>query len=79
MTGILGEAFELVEHGRIDGAAFRDFVFGNPARFYTRLNPGFFVGTRVEADVAKLLGATGRGAAPRGRRAHARAKPRRAR
>lgn len=79
MTGILGEAFELVEHGRIDDAAFRDFVFGNPARFYTRLNPDFFVGTRVEADVAKLLGAKGRGAAPRRRRAGARAKPRRAR
>jgi predicted TIM-barrel fold metal-dependent hydrolase len=56
MTEILGEAFELVEHERIDERAFRDFVFENPARFYTRLNPDFFAGTRVEADVAKLLG-----------------------
>ena len=55
MTGILPEAFELVEHGLIDERSFRDFVFGNPARFYTRLNPDFFRGTRVEADVAKLL------------------------
>ncbi len=56
MTGILGEAFELVEHELIDERAFRDFVFANPVRFYTRMNPDFFVGTRVEADVAKLLG-----------------------
>ncbi len=55
MTEILPEAFELVEHGLLDERAFRDFVFANPARFYTRLNPDFFVGTRVEADVAKLL------------------------
>jgi predicted TIM-barrel fold metal-dependent hydrolase len=57
MTGILPEAYELVEHELIDERAFRDFVFGNPARFYTRLNPDFFKGTRVEADVVKLLGA----------------------
>jgi predicted TIM-barrel fold metal-dependent hydrolase len=58
MTGILGEAFELVEHGLIDARAFRDFVFENPMRFYTRLNPDFFEGTRVEAAVAKSLGAS---------------------
>jgi predicted TIM-barrel fold metal-dependent hydrolase len=55
MTGILGEAYELVEHERIDERAFRDFVFANPARFYTRLNPDFFKGTRVETEVARLL------------------------
>jgi predicted TIM-barrel fold metal-dependent hydrolase len=55
MTGILDEAWELVEHELIEEAAFRDFVFGNPVRFYTRLNPRFFAGTRVEAEVAKLL------------------------
>jgi hypothetical protein len=57
MTGILPEAFELVERGLLDEEAFRDFVFVNPARFYTRLNPDFFEGTRVEAEVAKLLAA----------------------
>ena len=36
-------------------ADFRDFSFGNPARFYTRLNPDFFAGTRVEAEVTALL------------------------
>ena len=73
MTGILGEAFELVEHGLIDERAFADFVFGNPARFYTRLNPHFFDGTRVEADVAKLLARGQRASAPkRGARARRR-------
>jgi len=55
MTAILPEAFELVEHERVGEADFRDFVFANPVRFYTRLNPGFFRGTRIEADVARLL------------------------
>ncbi len=55
MTHILPEAHELVEDGHLDERDFRDFVFANPVRFYTRLNPDFFVGTRVEADVRKLL------------------------
>jgi predicted TIM-barrel fold metal-dependent hydrolase len=55
MTGILPEAFELVEHERVSEADFRDFVFGNPVRFYTRLNPDFFRGTRIEAEAAKLV------------------------
>ena len=57
MTGILEEAYELVEKELLDGDAFRDFTFGNPVRFYTRLNPEFFRGTRVEADVDALVGA----------------------
>ena len=73
MTGILGEAFELVEHGLIDERAFRDFVFANPVRFYTRLNPDFFKGTRVEAEVAKLLAAERR-TAPKRRAASPRRK-----
>ena len=55
MTGIVGEAHELVEKELIDEADFRDFVFGNPARFYTKLNPDFFRGTRVEAEVEALV------------------------
>ena len=47
-------------------ADFRDFVFGNPVRFYTAANPDFFRGTRVEAAAARLVaaerGARGRGA-----------------
>jgi len=41
--------------GLIDDVDFRDFVFCNPARFYTSANPDFFAGTRVESDVAALL------------------------
>ena len=40
------------EHGLIDEADFREFVFTNPIRFYTRANPRFFEGTRVEAAAA---------------------------
>jgi len=76
MTGILPEAYELVEHERIDERAFADFVFGNPVRFYTRLNPDFFKGTRVEAEVAKLLAADG-SKSSRARRAASRSPRRR--
>jgi predicted TIM-barrel fold metal-dependent hydrolase len=55
MTGILPEAYELVEDELVSAADFRDFVFGNPVRFYTRLNPDFFRGTRIELDVARFL------------------------
>jgi predicted TIM-barrel fold metal-dependent hydrolase len=55
MSGVLAEAFEQVERGWLDRAAFRDFVFGNAARFYTDTNPGFFRGTRVEKAVAAEL------------------------
>jgi predicted TIM-barrel fold metal-dependent hydrolase len=56
VTEVLEEAHEMVENGWIDKAAFRDFVFTNPARFYTGTNPRFFEGTVVESAVAALLG-----------------------
>jgi predicted TIM-barrel fold metal-dependent hydrolase len=59
MSDVLAEAHELVEKGLIDEAAFRDFVFVNPARFYTSANPDFFVGTRCEQAAAKLLAEAG--------------------
>ncbi|MEE2674691.1 MAG: amidohydrolase family protein [Myxococcota bacterium] len=55
MTGVLGEAYELVEEGLIESEDFRDFVFTNPIRFYTSANPDFFVGTRVEEQAAKVV------------------------
>ena len=55
MTGILPEAYELVEDELVSANDFRDFVFGNPVRFYTRLNPDFFRGTRIEVDVARFV------------------------
>ena len=55
MTDVLPEAWEMVEHGWITRDDFRDFMFGNPLRFYTRTNPDFFRGTVVEADAAAFL------------------------
>jgi hypothetical protein len=49
------EAYELVEDGLIDAEDFRDFVFANPVRAKTDVNPEFFRGTRVEDVVATLL------------------------
>ena len=55
MRKAAAEAYELVEDGLITEDDFRDFVFTNPVRAKTDLNPDFFRGTRVEDDVARLL------------------------
>ena len=55
MTEVTEEAYELVEHGLISEANFRDFVFANPARLWTSMNPGFFNGTVVDGAVNALL------------------------
>lgn len=55
VAGVVAEAFEMVERGLLDAAAFEDFVFTNPVRFYTGTNPGFFKGTVVEAAVDRML------------------------
>jgi hypothetical protein len=54
MTEVTEEAYELVEHGLITEDDFRDFVFANPARLWTSMNPDFFKGTAVESDVRPL-------------------------
>ena len=59
MGGILGEAYELVEKELIDEDDFQDFTFANPVSFYTRMNPNFFVGTRVEDEAKKVIAAEG--------------------
>jgi hypothetical protein len=56
ITEVVEEAYELVEHERINEADFRDFTFTNIARLHTANNRDFFKGTAVEAEVAKLLG-----------------------
>ena len=56
-TGVLPEAWELVEDGLVDREQFRDFVFGNVARLFAGTNPEFFAGTAVADDVVALLGA----------------------
>jgi predicted TIM-barrel fold metal-dependent hydrolase len=55
MSGVLGEAHELVEDGLISDDDFRDFVCTNPIRFYTSVNPNFFEGTRCEQAAAEVV------------------------
>jgi predicted TIM-barrel fold metal-dependent hydrolase len=55
MNDVLAEAHELVDKGIMSGNDFRDFVFTNPVRMWTALNPDFFKGTVVEDAVNKLL------------------------
>jgi predicted TIM-barrel fold metal-dependent hydrolase len=54
-TGVLPEAWELVEDGLVDSEQFRDFVFGNVVRLFTGTNPHFFAGTVVADEVTALL------------------------
>ena len=49
------EAWEMVEDGVLDEEQFRRFVFVNPVKIKTDLNPDFFKGTVVESAVDKLL------------------------
>jgi predicted TIM-barrel fold metal-dependent hydrolase len=53
---VLAEAYEQTEKGLMTDEDFRDFVFVNPARFVTRMNPDYFKGTVVEDAVDKLMG-----------------------
>jgi hypothetical protein len=55
MTEVLEEAWEMVDRGWIDEAAFKEFTFENPVRFYTGTNPDYFAGTVVEKAVAQFL------------------------
>ena len=55
MTEVLEEAYEMVEHGLITDDDLREFVFANPARLHTAVNPDFFAGTVVESAVKKEL------------------------
>jgi predicted TIM-barrel fold metal-dependent hydrolase len=54
MRAILPGAHGLVERGLLEPEDFRAFVFTNPVRFYTRANPEFFRGTRIEAEAARV-------------------------
>ncbi len=53
MSGVLEEAFELVDDGDLTEEEFRSFTFGNAARLHTALNPDFFKDTVVESAVRK--------------------------
>ena len=54
MTKVMVEAHELVEDGFITDDDFRDFTYGNVVRMHTGMNPNFFKGTVVEAEVEKF-------------------------
>jgi predicted TIM-barrel fold metal-dependent hydrolase len=54
MKEVAIEAHELVDEGIISEEDFRDFVFVNPVRLWTDMNPNFFKGTVVEHQVQKL-------------------------
>ncbi|NNL86766.1 MAG: amidohydrolase, partial [Myxococcales bacterium] len=54
MSGVLPEAYELVERGLLDEKDFRDFVFTFPAQLWQQTNPAFFRGTAVESATAAL-------------------------
>jgi hypothetical protein len=57
MDHVLGEAWELVEHGAMCAEDFRDFACDNAIRLLTRGNPDFFAGTTVEDYAATVAGA----------------------
>jgi predicted TIM-barrel fold metal-dependent hydrolase len=65
LRGILPEAYELVEEGRLDRAAFRAFACDNPIALHATMNPAFFDGTPVEAYARALVGTpAARGSGP---------------
>ncbi|HET7339846.1 MAG TPA: amidohydrolase family protein [Methylomirabilota bacterium] len=55
MAAVVPEAYELVEHGLLSGADFRDFMFANAVRFWGEVNPDFFKGTVVARAAAEVL------------------------
>ena len=57
MTGVLPEAYELVEDEKITIQDFRNFVCDNPIRFWGETNPNFFAGTVVDEAAKTVLNA----------------------
>jgi predicted TIM-barrel fold metal-dependent hydrolase len=55
MNTVVAEAYEAVENGTITEEDFRDFMFTNPVRLFAGMDPDFFKGTRVGAEVDRLL------------------------
>ncbi|MDB4955258.1 MAG: amidohydrolase [Myxococcales bacterium] len=57
MRSVLAEAYELVEHGLVSAAGFREFTFENVVKLHGRHKPEFFRGTSVEHEAAAILAA----------------------
>ena len=55
MSRVVEEAYELLEHGLLDEADFRDLVFANAVRLHGGMNPAFYDGTAVEREARALL------------------------
>ena len=55
MSGVLQEAWEMVEKGTINEDNFKDFVFTNTAEMHAQMDPDFYKGTVVEDAVAKVM------------------------
>ena len=55
MSGVLHEAWEMVEQETINEDDFKEFVFTNTAEMHTKMNPDFYQGTVVEDAVAKVM------------------------
>jgi predicted TIM-barrel fold metal-dependent hydrolase len=55
MSGVVAEAYEMVEDGLVTPEQFREFMFANPLRLLAGPNPRFFEGTVCEAAVAAEL------------------------
>jgi len=53
---ILAEAYALVAAGFMSDEDFRDFTFTNPATLHLGVNPDYFKGTVIEAEVERFLG-----------------------
>jgi len=56
ITGVVEEAYELVEDGILTEDQFAQFVFRNPAQLFLNQNPHFFDGTPVAGRVVDLVG-----------------------
>ena len=55
VSGVVHEAYEMVEDSLITEGDFKEFMFSNPVELHARVNPNYFKGTRVEQAVDKFL------------------------
>lgn len=56
MGHVVPEAWEMVEDGIMTEEDFHAFMFANPVRLFTRLDPHFFDGTAIESEARALAG-----------------------
>jgi hypothetical protein len=66
MSGVLGEAWELVEDGLLSVEDFRDFTFTSAVRLHGGANPAFFAGTSVDGAALELIDSDARSSLPAG-------------